>query len=354
MKRVGGLWPQVVSFENLICAARAAARGKRSRPDVAWFLLNLEPELVRLQRSLETGEYRPGEYRTFTVREPKPRLISAAPFRDRVVHHALTRVLEPVFERRFVTNSFACRKGKGTHRALASAAQGSHRFRYVLKCDIQKYFASIDHAILNELLARVVKCRCTLDLAARIVDGSNRQEEAISYFPGDTLFTPYERRRGLPLGNQTSQFFANVYLNPLDHFVVRELRPDLYARYVDDFLLFSNDKATLREMRLGLVKFLAGLRLRIHPGKSRVYRTRDGVTFLGWRVFPGRRRLVRGNVVRWRRKLRAMQAAFSEGKMALDDVTSRVRAWIAHAEHGNTWRLRSQLFGGRAFRVGLS
>lgn len=349
MKRVGDLWGRVVSFENLLGAARDAARGKRSRPDVAWFLLNLEPELLNLQRELGSGNYRPGAYRTFEVREPKPRMISAAPFRDRVVHHALTRVLEPIFERRFLANSFACRKGMGTHRALASAWEGCRRFAYVLKCDVRKYFASIDQAILKGLLARVIKCHRTLELAARIIDGSNQQGEAFSYFPGDTLFTPCERRRGLPLGNQTSQFFANVYLNPMDHFVLRDLRPGRYVRYVDDFLLFADDKRTLGEMRARLVEFLLVLRLRIHAGKSRVYRTKDGITFLGWRVLPAHLRLVRGNVVRWRRRMRAMQAAYREGKMKLEEITCRVQAWIAHAAHGQTWKLREQFFAQGVF-----
>jgi retron-type reverse transcriptase len=349
MKRAGNLWPGLVSFDNLLGAAKDAARGKRSRPDVAWFLLNLEPELLRLQRELRSGEYRPGPYRTFQVREPKPRLISAAPFADRVVHHALTRVLEPIFERRFAPNSFACRKGMGTHRALASAWQASCRFSYVLKCDVQKYFASIDHAILKELLARVVKCRPTLDLAADIIDGWNQQHETLSYFPDDTLFTPFERRRGLPLGNQTSQFFANVYLNGLDQLVLRELRPGHYVRYVDDFLLFDDEKRQLGEMRARVEDFLGGLRLRIHARKSRVYRAKDGVTFLGWRVFPTRLGLVRSNVVDWRRRLKAMSKAYRAGIMRLNEATIRVRAWIAHAEHGNTWKLRAQLFDEGAF-----
>jgi RNA-directed DNA polymerase len=132
MKRVGNLWPQVVSFENLHGAAKAAARGKRSRPDVAYFLLNLEPELVLLQRELETGDYQPGNYRTFQVHEPKPRFISAAPFRDRVVHHALTQVLEPIFERRFVMNSFACRKGTLVHSKI------ERRHRHLILTPYQK------------------------------------------------------------------------------------------------------------------------------------------------------------------------------------------------------------------------
>ena len=167
MKRTGNLWPQITSWENLAGAARAAARGKRKRRDVARFLHELEPELCGLQRELEDGAYQPGGYRTFWIRDPKPRQISAAPFRDRVVHHALTRVLEPVFERRFTQYSFASRKGFGQHRALRLAREACGCNRYVLKCDIRKYFPSIDHAILTELVARVVKCSRTLELARK-------------------------------------------------------------------------------------------------------------------------------------------------------------------------------------------
>ncbi|MCC7155285.1 MAG: hypothetical protein IT161_11980 [Bryobacterales bacterium] len=248
MKRTGWLWPQLVSFENLVEAARRAALGKKSRPDAAGFLLNLEIELAVLRRELEDGTYRPGEYRTFCVREPKPRQISAAPFRDRVVHHAFTQVVEPIFERRFSADSCACRKGFGTHAALEKAAAAAARHPYALKCDVRKYFASIDHAILKARLARVICCPRTLALASTIIDGSNPREEVCFYFPGDSLFTPFERRRGLPLGNQTSQFFANVYLDSLDQLVNRVLKPLAYVRYVDDFVLWDNNKPRLAEM----------------------------------------------------------------------------------------------------------
>ncbi len=272
MKRTGNLWTQVTSWKNLTEATRAAARGKRKRPDVARFLHELEPNLCRLQRELEEGTYRPGAYRTFWIHDPKSRQISAAAFRDRVVHHALTRVLEPIFEPRFTAYSFASRKGFGQHRALRLARDACRRYRYVLKCEIRKYFPSIDHSILKDLIARAIKCRKTLELAGRIIDGSNEQEEVIEYFPGDSLFTPFERRRGLPIGNQTSQFFANVYLNPLDHFAVRELRPALYLRYVDDFVLFGDDKRELGSMAERIRVFLHRLRLSPHERKFRIYR----------------------------------------------------------------------------------
>jgi retron-type reverse transcriptase len=340
VKRIGNLWDALLSWENLYEAARRAALGKRKRPDVAAFLFNLEPEVIALRRELEEDSYVPGPYRTFTVLEPKRRLISAAPFRDRVVHHALTQILEPIFERRFTADSYACRVGFGAHRALKKVSGACRRYRYVLKCDIQKYFPSIDHGILIEQLARVVKCKPTLALAARIVAGSNEQESMNAYFPGDDLFTPFERPRGLPLGNQTSQFFANVYLNPLDHFVARELRPGLYARYVDDFLLFGDEKEQLAVWRGQLVEFLNALRLNLHAGKSRIYQVGDGVTFLGWRLFPAHARLVRGNVVRARRRLEKAAEAYNAGAISYERFRCRLGAWLGHALHGNTKRIR--------------
>ncbi len=352
MKRTGNLWARLTSWENLTEAARIAARGKRRRPDVARFLHEMESNLCTLQRELEEGTYRTAGYRTFWIRDPKPRMISAAPFRDRVVHHALTRVLEPVFEPRFTGHSFASRKGFGQHRALELARDACRGNRYVLKCDIRKYFPSMDHAILKSLLERAVKCRRTLELTAQIIDGSNEQEEAIAYFPGDSLFTPFERRRGLPIGNQTSQFFANVYLNPLDHFALRELRPALYLRYVDDFVLFGDDKHELGAMAEQIRDFLAGLRLVLHERKCRVYRCADGVTLLGWRLLPRQTRLARANVVRMRRRLKAMGALYHAGRLRFEEVQCRIQAWLGHAAFGDTWRLRDNLFGEFILRAG--
>ena len=352
MKRVGGLWPELTSFANLLAAADAASEGKRKRPDVAAFRMNLEPELMRLRRQLLEGGYQPGGYRAFTILDPKPRRISAAPFRDRVVHHALTRVLEPIFERRFSRHSFACRAGMGTHKALERAREGARRFPYVLKCDVRKYFASIDHQILNGQLARVIKCKPTLDLAARIIAGSNPQEEVVRYFEGDDLFTPFARRRGLPLGNQTSQFFANVYLSGLDRLIEQEPRPAVWARYVDDLVLFDGDKRRLRAMREAMEERLGELRLTLHPGKSRIHCCAEGVTFLGWRLFPGRERLVRGNVVRFGRRMKRLQRDFAAGAIEWDRVQQSVRAWIAHASFGNTWLLRERTLERFAFDRG--
>lgn len=234
MKRQGHLWERLISFEGLLAAAEKACKGKRFRPPVAAFHFDLERHLWRLHQELADKTYRPGPYRTFFIHEPKRRQISAAPYRDRVVHHALTRVLEPIFERSFVHDSYACRKGKGTHAAVRRSQEFARRHRYVLKADIRKFFPSIDHAILKALLARKVKDPHVLWLAGLLIDGSNPQEGVCDWFAGDDLFAPAQRCRGLPIGNQTSQFFANVYLDPLDHFVKERLEIEGYTRYVDD------------------------------------------------------------------------------------------------------------------------
>ena len=249
MKRHGNLWDRMISFESLLHAAHAAARGKRFKPGVARFVFDLERQLLLLHEELASKTYRPGPYRTFTIYEGKTRQISAAPFRDRVVHHALTGVLEPIFERSFIFDSYACRKGKGTHAAVDRCQQFARRYRYVLKADVRKFFPSIDHQILKTLITRKIKDPDVLWLVGLIIDHSNPQDPVLMWFPGDDLFTPTERRRGLPLGNQTSQFFANVYLDPLDHFVCDRLGSS-YVRYVDDFLVFADDKRRLHEVRV--------------------------------------------------------------------------------------------------------
>jgi retron-type reverse transcriptase len=350
MKRYGHLWEGMISFENLLRAAEKARRGKRFRPEAARFFFHLERELWKLHEELTAKTYRPGAYHTFVIHEPKRRQISAAPFRDRVVHHALTGVLEPIFERSFIFDSYACRKGKGTHAAVGRCQEFARRFPYVLKADVARFFPSIDHALLKAQVARKIKDPHVLWLVETIIDHSNPQEPAVAWFPGDDLFTPLERRRGLPLGNQTSQFFANVYLDPLDHFVKDHLGLGGYVRYVDDFLVFADDKRQLHAVRDQLSVFLDRLRLRIHPDKSVVFPTREGIRFLGFRVFPSHRLLVRENVQRFRRRLKGMQAAYAAGRLTAEQIGPRIMSWIGHARQANTYRLRAGLFGTMPFQ----
>ncbi len=332
MKRQGDLWDRLIGFAHLHGAARRAMHGKRAARRCG-AVLDESPssELVRLQEEIVSGAYRPGGYRTFRIYEPKERLISAASFRDRVVHHALVAVVEPVFEPTFIADSFASRVGKGAYRAVARFQQFARQSSWVLKCDVAKYFPSIEHALLKSQLLRKIKDRRVLDLAERIIDGSNRQEETGFLFPGDDLFTCAERRRGLPLGNQTSQFFANVYLNPFDHFVKESLRRPGYIRYVDDFVIFGDSADELAQVRERCREKLLELRLRLHPRKCTISRVCDGTRFLGLRVFPNYCRLTRPWRTRTVRRLRQMAAAYQSKKITWHDVHHRVASWKGHA-----------------------
>ena len=349
MKRVGGLWPDVIELENLHRAAFRVLRGKRDQAQAGDFFFDLEGSLLRLQRQLRDRTYRPGPYRTFWISDPKPRLISAAPFRDRVVHHALCRVLEPVYERRFIHHSYACRKGKGNHRALRQFTRWARTSRQVLKLDVRKFFPSLDHAVLGRTVRKKIKDRQVLWLVDLIVDHSNPQEPVIQHFPGDSLFSPLERRVGIPIGNLTSQFLANVFLDPLDHFIKQRLGVKRYLRYVDDLACFGDNKQTLQHWRASISDFLLSLRLRLNERKSRIRRAKEGIEFLGFVVLPDRLRLSSRNVRRMRRRVRRLTRGYREGAVSWPGVRDSLAAWNAHAAHGDTWQLRADVFGHAVF-----
>jgi len=195
-----------------------------------------------------------------------------------VVHHALCNVIVPIFDRTFIVTTYANRRGYGSHRALRQFVRYARSSRYVLQCDIQKYFPSIDIAILKQQIRRKLKCQDTLWLIDRILDNRSEGESPMDYFPGDTLLTPLERPKGLPIGNLTSQFFANVYLNGFDRYVKETLRVSKYQRYVDDFACFSDDRAFLQDCRHQIEAYLNQLRLKIHPIKSQLTQTYYGVS----------------------------------------------------------------------------
>jgi retron-type reverse transcriptase len=350
MKRYGNLWPQIADFENLLKAARQAQKGKRFRRNVLTFNYNLERELERLQQELESRTYRPGHYRTFAIIEPKRRMISAAPYRDRVVHHALCNIIGPIFERTFIGDSYANRAGYGTHRALRRFTEFARSSRYILQADVKKYFPSIDLEILKQAIRRKIECQATLWLIDTIIDNSNEQEPAIEYFPGDDLMTPLTRRRGLPIGNLTSQFFANIYLNGFDHFVKEQLKARKYLRYVDDMALFANDRGFLAEARPAVEEYLAGIRLKIHPIKSQLFETRRGASFVGFRVLPTQIRVRSENLRRSRRRVRQLQSDYARGAIPWQQVEQSIQSWLAHLHHGTTWHLRQKIFDNLVFR----
>jgi retron-type reverse transcriptase len=223
VKSWGGLWPAICERENLFEAARRARRGKRGRESCAEFEFHLESRVLEIERDLKEQRFSFGPYRQFEVREPKPRSTSAAPYRDRVIHHAIMGVIEPLADRSFIADSYACRVGKGTHRALTACKRLARRGQYALKADIRHYFATIDHAILLALLQRRFRDRTLLRCLAAILASYQSGPEEYRACRGDDLFS-VGRPRGIPIGNLTSQFFANFYLDGLDHFVQEDLR----------------------------------------------------------------------------------------------------------------------------------
>ena len=343
------LFGRIASFAALRKAALNAARGKRSKPGVAAFLANLEPSLFAIERALQSERWRSGAYTEMRVTEPKERTVSAAPFRDRVVHHALCAVVAPIFERGFIFDSYANREGKGTHRAVARYEHYRNRYQHVLRADIYRYFPAIDHAILKADLRRRIGCEQTLWLLDVIIDGSNPQEPVYQFYPGDDLLTLAQRKRGLPIGNLTSQLFGNVYLDPLDHFVKEVLRAP-YVRYVDDFALFQDDPAVLAGWQMRIAQFLAVRRLSLHPRKTWIAPTAQPAEFLGLELHPdGLRRLPETSVRRFRNRLRGLRDQWRAGTVERQVVLRRIFSWCAHAEHAHTWRLRHALFRGGWF-----
>ncbi len=335
------MYAQIASWDNLLLAYHRAAQGKRGQPNVAAFEHRLEDNLHQLRAELLDHSYRPGPYTSFFIHEPKRRLISAAPFRDRVVHHALCNLIEPIFERSFIADSYANRAGKGTHRALDRCQQFARRYPYVLQCDVRQFFPSIDHALLRAQLARRIACVETLGLIDLILSsgvGVLSEMCDIVYFAGDDLLAAL-RPRGLPIGNLTSQFWANVYLNPFDHFVKRELRCRAYLRYVDDFLLFAPDKATLWAWRAAIAGRLAGLRLVVHPA-AQPRPVGEGIPFLGFVVYPKRRALKRRVGVAYRRRFAALLGQYARREITLAQLDASVRGWANHARYANTTGLR--------------
>lgn len=339
------LMTQVADWDTLMAAYRLAARGKRGQGPAARFEFCLGDNLLALQAELQDRTYRPGAYHSFYIHEPKKRLISAAPFRDRVVHHALCRVTTPYFERRFLPDSYANRLGKGTHAALDRCQQFARRYRYALQCDVVQFFPAMDHAILRDTLAQMLPDDSVLWLIDRILEsgrGVLAGEYTLVHFPGDegeapcaSPFAAAERPRGLPIGNLTSQWWANCYLNPFDQFVKRELRCRAYLRYVDDFILFSDDKTQLAEWRAALIERLARYRLTIHAGPAQPRPVAEGLGFLGFRVFPTHRRLKSRVGLAYRRRLKhwLRQGRFEQARAS-------VPGWINHVRYGQTFGLR--------------
>ncbi len=373
MKPLCHVYDEIVSVENLFRAAEATlAHGRRFRGEGARFKFDLEKEVFKLHEQLAAGRYRHGKYRLFTVWDPKVRVIAAGTVRDRVLHHAVHDVVAPRLDRMFIHDSYACRLGKGTHRALDRAHGFLRACRYGLHLDVKSYFSTIDHEILKGLIRRYVADERALGLLERIVDSSDYLARKAGAGASVTSMGPTEqmqlemalggldlapdvacggRIRGLPLGNLTSQFFANLYLNELDQYVKHTLKVRYYVRYMDDMLLFADEKEPVREWERGIREFARGrLRLELHPDGGPVP-VRRGIGFLGFRLFPERRKLKKMSVTRFIRRMNRYTREYHalwpdlEGQATLlREIRQSTQSFHAHALNGDTYRIRKCLY----------
>jgi len=329
VKRNGNLFDKVASFENLLAASKKAFRGKKDTTRVAQFYFDLENELLKLREELINKTYKPRPLKKFQIREPKPREIGASDFRDRVVHHAIFNAIEPIFERSFIHHSYACRIGKGTHRAVKQAQIFSRRHSFFLKCDIRKYFASIDHGILCEMLARKFKDADLIWLLNIIIDSAESEDAG----------------KGIPIGSLTSQHFANLYLDRLDHYIKDFLKVKGYLRYMDDFILFTDEKTELHLLHSSLRNFLSDeLKLELKEKASIIAPVLEGVPFLGFRIFPNVIRLKHENKKRALNTLKSRNRAFKAGKINEAKYAQSVMSITEHLKIGNTYNLRKDIF----------
>jgi len=324
MTRAGHLFETIASFENLLAAWDDARRGKGGKPGVTRFAFALESELHRIRAELMDGSYRFGPYRVFQVCDTKPRRIVAAPFSDRVVHHAVCRVVEPLLDATLIADTFACRRGKGTLAAMKRVRQFVRAVPhgYALKCDVRRYFASIDRGGLLGILSRKLKDPRLLDLLRRLVESAPAGEAG----PG----------KGIPIGNLTSQVFANAYLSPIDHLIKEGLRVRRYARYVDDLVVVDASKDRLWEVANAVAAGLTGLGLALHPRKVSVRPVTSGVDFVGYVVFPDTVRMRGANVLRFRRHERWLRREVAAGRRTAADYWSSIDGWVGHAVHART------------------
>lgn len=329
------MYTQLCSYDNLFLAYEKARKGKTTKEYVLEFEKNLNENLQQLRLELLFHAYKPRSLKIFILRDPKTRKISKSHFRDRIVHHAIYNVIGPLFENGFIYDSYANRKGKGTLKAIARFDQFkkivSHNFSrkvYVLKVDIKSYFDTVDSQILLSILQKKIPDQRILWLIKTILSNYKTSVQG----------------KGMPLGNLTSQFFANVYLNELDQFVKHQLRAKFYIRYVDDFVIFHTSREQLEAYKTVIGIFLRkNIALQLHPLKSKIIPLERGTEFLGVKIFPHHLLIKQKNIRKFQRKYAAFCSSFERGELTYDSIYDFLEGWIAYAKHANTYKLRKKI-----------
>jgi len=339
MRIYNKLFDKIIEPENLFSAWDEFKKGKGKKLDVLRFEKNLEQNIFQLHRDLRDKTYRHGSYTSFYINDPKLRHIHKATVRDRVLHHAVLKVLNPIFEPVYIHNSFSCRINKGNHKGvetlghlLRQASKNNTKTCFVLKCDVRKFFDSIDHDILIELIQRKTKDKNTINLL----------EEILTSFAGEqpTLF----KRKGVPIGNLTSQLFANVYMNKFDQFIKHNLKVKYYARYTDDFVIVSEDKDYLEKLRLPIQLFLKEkLKLELHPSKISIRKYRHGVDFLGYVILPHHTALRTKTKKRMMWKLRDKMSEYKNSTIDKATFLATLQSYLGVLSHADAHKLSQEL-----------
>jgi RNA-directed DNA polymerase len=339
VKKFVNLYAEIISTTNLFLAWKVFRKGKAYRKDVMEFEWQLETYVFQLHRDLRNKKYRHGSYQGFYITDPKRRHIHKATVRDRVLHHAVYNKLYVFFDPTFIHTSFSCRLGKGTHkgvswleRSIRKVSQNYTKPCYVLKCDIRRFFDSVDHLILLQILEKKIADKDTVWLLREIV---------ASYGSGKSnLF----ERKGLPIGNLTSQLLANVYMNEFDQFVKRRLSVAFYARYTDDFVIVSQDKKFLCELLPIFTNFLdIKLKLSLHPDKVSIHKIHNGVDYLGYIIFPYHQLLRTKSRHRIYRELSKRIAEYKQGKVSEDTPKQSLQSYLGTLSHADAYEVREDL-----------
>ena len=350
MKKIRGIFPKIYDFENLFCAYKAAIKCKRYRQDVMEYTDRLEDNLIILQNELIWGQYSVGRYNIFYVYEPKKRLIMSLLFKDRVAQHAIYRQVNPIFEKKFIYDSYACRVGKGTHKAIdrlqywLKQTDRKPQKYYYLKLDVSKYFYRIDHDILKKILAKMIDDPPLLDLLAKIIDCEDTKFGLpLGADIGDVAFDRMLDNVGLPIGNLTSQMFANLYLNELDQFCKHKLRLHFYIRYMDDIIILHEDKKYLEKVKQEIAVFL-GKKLNLQLNKKTCIRpTSMGIEFVGFRVWATHRKLRKKTAKKLKKRLQYMFHAYTIGEIDKDTLDRSVASYRGILKHFDSYGLRKSL-----------
>ncbi len=335
MPRKDELCKLLCSYSNLELAYKKARKHKTQKPDVIAFEQNLQYNLETLRNELLLHAYNPKPLTIFIIRDPKTRTIHRSDFRDRVIHHALCNVIEPLFEKSFIYDSYANRKSKGTLKAINCFQEFSRKVSknnkttaFVFKADIKMYFENVNHDILLSLIEKKISDKKVLWLIKRILSNYQNEKESI----------------GMPLGNLTSQFFANIYLHELDHYVKQTIHAKYYIRYVDDFVILHPSRHILQEYKRKIDSFLEQkLALTLHPDKSKILSLDRGIGFLGMRVFPHHRLLKKKNLRTFQNKWAMLTRAYHEEKITYDSIYDFLEGWCAYAKHANTCNFRKKI-----------